>query len=92
MEEAIEDVLPNDPDINEGQNPDVISDDEDHVDTVHSEPTTPQAAQHLDKLLEFSIAKNDERLSGLLLEVINAVENRNIVASTKQHTKFFQEV
>ena len=62
------------------------------MDTVHSEPTTPQAAQHLDKLLEFSIAKNDERLSGLLLEVINAVENRNIVASTKQHTKFFQEV
>ena len=61
-EEAIEDVVSNDLYSNEGQSPEVISDDEDHEDTVHSELTTSQALQHLDKLLEFSIAKNDETL------------------------------
>ena len=71
LEEGIEDFVPKDLNSNEGQNPEVISDDEDHDDRL-------QASQHLDKLLEFSIAKNDETLSGLLSEVINAVENIKI--------------
>ena len=41
--EAIEDVVPNDLDSNEGQNPELISDDEDHEDTVRAELTTSQA-------------------------------------------------
>ena len=70
-QEAIEDVAPHDNDSNEGQNPEVIFDDEDH-DTDRSEFTTSQALQHLDRLIEFSIDKNQEAL----LEVTNIVENR----------------
>ena len=75
IETWTEEVVPNDLDSNEGQNPEVISDDEDHEDTVSSELTKSQALQHLEELLEFSITKNGQTLSGLLSEVINAVEN-----------------
>ena len=51
-------------DSNEGQNPEVISNDKDHEGTVLSELTTSQKLQHLVELLEFSIAKIDETLSG----------------------------
>ena len=78
-EEAIEDVVSNDLDSNEAQNPDVISDDKDHEDTVLLELTTSLALQHLDKLLEFSIAKNDETLFRLLSEVTHVVENIKIL-------------
>ena len=57
QEEAIEDVVPNDLDSIEGQNPEVFFDDEDHQDTVCSKLTTSQALQHMDAQLEFSIAK-----------------------------------
>ena len=67
-EEATEDVLPNDLNRNEGQNPKVISNDEDHENIVCSELTASQALQYLHELLEFSIAKNDETLSGLFFE------------------------
>ena len=40
LKEAIEYVVSNDLDSNEGQNPEVISDNECHMDTVHSELTT----------------------------------------------------
>ena len=76
-QEAIEDVVPNDLDSNEDQNPEVISDDEDHEDTVRSELKAALALQHLDQQLEFSIAKNDETLSGLL-SMINTIENIKI--------------
>ena len=66
---------PNDLDSNEGLNPEIISDDEDHEDTVRSELAISQELQHLDELLEFSITKNGQTLFGLLSEVINAVEN-----------------
>ena len=51
IEAWMEDVVPNDLDSNEDQNPEVISDDEDHEDTFRSEFTTSQALQHLDELL-----------------------------------------
>ena len=73
-EEAIEDVLPNDLNRNEGQNPKVISNDEDHENIVCSELTASQALQYLHELLEFSIAKNDETLSGLFLKVISRLK------------------
>ena len=82
-EEAIEDVVPNDLDSKEGQIPEVISDDEDHEDTVRSELTTSQALQHLDELLKFSIAKKDETLFGLLSEETKAIENI-IILSLRQ--------
>lgn len=68
---------PNDLDSSERQNAEVISKDEDHDDKVRSKLITLQALQHLDELLEFSIANNDETLSGLS-EMINAVENIKI--------------
>ena len=75
---AIENVVPNDLSNTGDQNPEVISDDEDHEHTVLSELTTSQASQHLDELVEFSIDKNDVTLSRLLSEVINTVENIKI--------------
>ena len=80
IEAWMEDVVPNDLDSNEDQNPGVISDDEDHEDTIRSEFTTSQALQHLDELLEFTIAKNGHTLSGLFSEVINVVENIKILS------------
>ena len=73
--EAFEDIAPNDVNCNEGQNLEVVPDDEDHEDTVTSKLWTSETLQHLDKLLGFSIAKNDETLSRLLPEKISAVEN-----------------
>ena len=77
-EEAIEDVVPNDLDSYESSNSEVISYDEDHEYTVHSELATSESLQHLDELLEIAKAKNDGTLFGIDSEVINAVENIKI--------------
>ena len=91
QEETIEYVVPNDLDSNLCQNPEDIYDD-DHEDTVHLELATSQALQHLDELLEFSIAKNDEALSQLLSEVINMVENIKILSLRQSSLPgFFKE-
>ena len=90
-EEAIEDIVPNNLDNNESQNPEVISDDEDHEDEVYLELTS-QVLQHLDQLLEFSLVKNDVRLSGLLSEVINTVKKIKISSLRQSKKSFFQEV
>ena len=44
------------------------------------------------ELLEFSIAKNNERLSGLLLEAIHAIENTKISSLRQSNTpRFFKK-
>ena len=51
-----------------------------------------QTSQHLDEFLEFSIAKNDEILSLLLSEVINAVEKIKISSLRQSNIpSFFNE-
>lgn len=79
-EKKAREEAPNDLDKNEGQNSEVIFENEDHEDTVHSELKTSQEFQHLDELIEFLIAKNDEILYRLVSEVINAVENIKILS------------
>ena len=66
-----------------------VFEDEDHEDTVRSELAASHVLQHLDELLEFSKAKNDVTLPGLLLEVINVVENKKISSLRKSNIPSF---